>query len=248
MASGSKRKWAAPNVKRSRSWRPFSGSCGSELPLGVGDWNAINRRLRNCAHAGVFELMFNDLSDPGHRDTDGQDPLSRFALKRRKGRAWQRDVPRGDPDIGAHRCLRQICAVRFRDREPLRYRCRRAIDPRPFIRHAAGGHGLRRQMDRLRTDTSHRIAAEGYVLQPPHAPQRVAEAPKDKVWPHQAPCLIENKGPQFKENENSEADQAQCALHRLQGVGFCFYFVMLCPGATANTTAACSESRLGHRI
>ena len=87
MASGSKRKWAAPNVKRSRSWRPFSGSCGSELPLGVGDWNAINRRLRNCAHAGVFELMFNDLSDPGHRDTDGHDPLSRFALKRRKGSA-----------------------------------------------------------------------------------------------------------------------------------------------------------------
>ena len=44
-------------------WRVRTGSPWRDLPSGFGNWNTIYRRFRDWARAGVFERMFNDLSD-----------------------------------------------------------------------------------------------------------------------------------------------------------------------------------------
>lgn len=40
-----------------------TGSPLRDLPPGFGNWNTIYRRFRNWARAGVFDRMFNGLSD-----------------------------------------------------------------------------------------------------------------------------------------------------------------------------------------
>lgn len=44
-------------------WIARTGSPWRDLPPGFGNWNTIYRRFRDWARAGVFERMFNDLSD-----------------------------------------------------------------------------------------------------------------------------------------------------------------------------------------
>ena len=44
-------------------WIARTGSSWRDLPPGFGKWNTIYRRFRDWARAGIFELMFNALSD-----------------------------------------------------------------------------------------------------------------------------------------------------------------------------------------
>ena len=44
-------------------WIARTGSPWRDLPPGFGNWNTIYRRFRDWARSGVFERMFNDLSD-----------------------------------------------------------------------------------------------------------------------------------------------------------------------------------------
>lgn len=44
-------------------WRVRTGSPWRDLPDGFGNWNSTFRRFRRWAKAGVFELLFNALSD-----------------------------------------------------------------------------------------------------------------------------------------------------------------------------------------
>lgn len=44
-------------------WRVRTGSPWRDLPEGFGNWNSQFRRFRRWAEAGVFEYLFNVLSD-----------------------------------------------------------------------------------------------------------------------------------------------------------------------------------------
>ena len=44
-------------------WRVRTGSPWRDLPEGFGNWNSTFRRFRRWAKAGVFENLFNVLSD-----------------------------------------------------------------------------------------------------------------------------------------------------------------------------------------
>ena len=44
-------------------WRVRTGSPWRDLPDGFGNWNSTFRRFRRWAKAGVFENLFNALSD-----------------------------------------------------------------------------------------------------------------------------------------------------------------------------------------
>ncbi|MEM1361612.1 MAG: IS5 family transposase [Pseudomonadota bacterium] len=44
-------------------WIARTGSPWRDLPPGFGNWNTLNRRFRDWARAGVFERIFNALSD-----------------------------------------------------------------------------------------------------------------------------------------------------------------------------------------
>jgi len=44
-------------------WIARTGSPWRDLPPGFGNWNTIYHRFRDWARSGVFERMFNDLSD-----------------------------------------------------------------------------------------------------------------------------------------------------------------------------------------
>ncbi len=44
-------------------WRVRVGGPWRDLPTGFGNWNSVFRRFRRWAKKGVFEILFNHLSD-----------------------------------------------------------------------------------------------------------------------------------------------------------------------------------------
>ena len=47
-------------------WRTRTGSPWRDLPERFGNWNSVFKRFRRWAHSGVFERVFNALSDEFH--------------------------------------------------------------------------------------------------------------------------------------------------------------------------------------
>ncbi len=44
-------------------WIARTGAPWRDLPMGFGNWNTVYRRFRDWARAGVFDRIFNALSD-----------------------------------------------------------------------------------------------------------------------------------------------------------------------------------------